>query len=196
MRLKGWRHGQKPSVQETSDGNRPANCQSDSHRPIPANQVLPRLCYRGATALNLANLHPKRRRPAEVRRIVDGLVVQGQHVIVLGDLNEGPATAGSQPANLRDLFHSSSPLVDCYELANFQVGNRPGTFDSCGLRNRLDYILISKSLVPNYTGGGVFRKGLWGTRKTRPTNWDTYPELTKSSEQASDHAAVFIDINL
>ncbi|MHC4570894.1 MAG: endonuclease/exonuclease/phosphatase family protein [Planctomycetota bacterium] len=140
---------------------------------------------------------PKRQRQAaEVRSIVDGLVAQGQHVVVLGDLNEGPATAGSQANNLTNLFDNNSPLVDCYALPNFQVGNRPGTYDSCGLRNRLDYILISQSLQPSFTGGGVFREGLWGTRVTRPTNWATYPDMTQSSGQASDHAAVFVDLDI
>jgi len=140
---------------------------------------------------------PKRRRQARaVRRIADRLVADGKHVVVLGDLNEGPASAGSQAANLRALFHNHSPLVDCYSLGGFVTGSRPGTYDSCGLRNRLDYILISRSLVPFFTGGGVFRKGLWGSRKTRPTNWVTYSEMTESMEQASDHAAVFIDLNI
>lgn len=138
----------------------------------------------------------RKRQAAEVRRIVDRLVAQGQHVVVLGDLNEGPATAGSQAPNLSDLFINSSPLVDCYAQPTFQVGNRPGTFDSCGLRNRFDYILISQSLLPNFTGGGVFRDGLWGSRVTRPTAWTTYPEMTNSSEGASDHAAVFVDLNI
>ena len=138
----------------------------------------------------------RQRQAAQVRRIVDGLVAQGQHVIVLGDLNEGPAAAGTQAANLSALFDNNSPLVDCYSLPNFQVGNRPGTFDSCGWRNRLDYILISQSLQPAFRGGRVFREGLWGTRVTRPTNWATYPDMTQSSEQASDHAAVFFDLNI
>jgi len=140
---------------------------------------------------------PKRQRQAaEVRRIVDGLVAQGQHVIVLGDLNEGPAAVGSQATNLANLFDNNSPLVDCYMLQGFHTGNRPGTYDACGLRNRLDYILISQSLQSSFKGGGVFRKGLWGTRLTRPTNWATYTDITQSSEQASDHAAVFVDLNI
>jgi endonuclease/exonuclease/phosphatase family metal-dependent hydrolase len=138
----------------------------------------------------------RQRQAAEVRRIVDRLVVQGQHVVVLGDLNEGPAAVGSQAANLSELFDNNSPLVDCYTLQNFQVGNRPGTFDSCGLRNRFDYIMISQSLLPNFTGGGVFRDGLWGSRVTRPTDWSTYPEITKSSEQASDHGLVYVDLTI
>ncbi|MEW6267249.1 MAG: endonuclease/exonuclease/phosphatase family protein [Thermodesulfobacteriota bacterium] len=138
----------------------------------------------------------RQRQAAQVRIIVDGLVAQGQHVIVLGDLNEGPATSGSQAPNLQDLFYNSSPLVDCYTLPNFEAGNRPGTWDSCGLRNRLDYILISKSLKPCFAGGGVFRKGLWGSRLTRPTAWETYSDIEDSSEQASDHAAIFVDLNI
>ncbi|MGR3310655.1 MAG: endonuclease/exonuclease/phosphatase family protein [Candidatus Brocadiales bacterium] len=138
----------------------------------------------------------RRRQAAEVRRIVDGLVAQHQHVVVLGDFNEGPSAPGSQAKNLINLFDNNSPLVDCYTLPNFQVGNRPGTYDSCGLRNRLDYILISQSLRPRFTGGGVFREGLWGTRVNRPTNWATYPDMMQSSEQASDHAVVFVDLNI
>lgn len=140
---------------------------------------------------------PKRKRQAtEVRRIVDGLVAQGQHVVVLGDFNEGPVAEDSPADNLKSLFESNGPLIDCYTLQGFQVGNRPGTFDSCGLRDRLDYILISQSLVTKFTGGGVCRKGLWGTRKTRPTKWATYSDMKKSSEQASDHAVVYIDLNI
>jgi len=51
-------------------------------------------------------------------------------------------------------------------------------------------------LLPSFTGGAVFRKGLWGDRVTRPTDWDTYPEMTNASEQASDHGSVFIDLNI
>ena len=98
--------------------------------------------------------------------------------------------------NLKKLFNSNSPLVDCYTLKEFEVGDVPGTFDDCGLRNRLDYILISKSLVPKFIRGTVFRSGLWGKRITRPTKWSTYNKITKSSEQASDHAAVYIDLNI
>jgi endonuclease/exonuclease/phosphatase family metal-dependent hydrolase len=138
----------------------------------------------------------RQRQAAEVRRIVDRLVSDGQHVIVLGDLNEGPTAENTQAANFSALFENDSPLVDSYSLTNMELGNRPGTFNSCGIRNRLDYILISQSLVPHFSGGQIYRKGLWGTRKTRPDKWSTYPEMTESSQQASDHAAVFIDLDL
>jgi len=138
----------------------------------------------------------RRRQSLEVRRIVDGLVSQGQHVIVLGDLNEGPAVSDVPAPNLVPLYENNSPLVDCYTQPAFQVGNRDGTFDSCGLRNRFDYIFFSRSLSPALNGGEVFRKGLWGSRKTRPTTWETYPEITRSSQQASDHALLYIDLDI
>ena len=89
-----------------------------------------------------------------------------------------------------------APLIDCYSLPGFQDGGRPGTFDSCGNRNRLDYIFISHSLQASFSAGGIFRKGLWGTRQSRPTAWTTYPDMMKSEEQASDHAAVFVELNI
>ncbi len=93
--------------------------------------------------------------------------------------------------NLQALFDPDGPLRSCYGLAGFDVGNRPGTFDDCGIRNRLDYILISRSLQPAFVQGGPFRKGLWVSRKTRPDNWDTYQDMTTSVHQASDHAATW-----
>jgi endonuclease/exonuclease/phosphatase family metal-dependent hydrolase len=139
----------------------------------------------------------KRKRQAKaVRKIVNELVQAGAHVVVVGDLNEGPAVAGTQAPNLVRLFKYNSPLIDCYSLPGFDLGNRPGTFDSCVLRNRLDYIFISKSLEPYYTAGRVFRKGLWGGRLKRPTLWETYPEITASKEGASDHSAVVIELNI
>jgi hypothetical protein len=44
--------------------------------------------------------------------------------------------------------------------------------------------------------GALFRKGLWGGRLTRPTAWETYPEITRSVEQASDHALVYVELDV
>ena len=132
----------------------------------------------------------------KVREIAAGLVAQGKHVVVMGDLNEGPKANAAHAVSLAPLYGPNSPLVECYVLPNFDLDGRDGTFDNCSLGNRLDYIFVSQSLQPFVTGGGVFRCGLWGTRKTRPTNWLTYPEMTEGVEQASDHAAVYVDLNL
>ena len=107
----------------------------------------------------------KRRRQAQaVRRIVNDLVAAGEHVIVLGDLNEGPRTGQTRADNLTALYLQNSPLIEVYTLDGFVLGNRPGTFGSCTLRNRLDYIFISQSLRQAFNGGEIFRCGLWGNR--------------------------------
>jgi endonuclease/exonuclease/phosphatase family metal-dependent hydrolase len=136
------------------------------------------------------------RQAAEVRRIVDRLVAANERVVVLGDLNEGPAMGTTQAENLAALYNGASPLIDCYSFPAFATGARPGTFDSCALRNRLDYVFVSQSLGGNFHSGEIFRKGLWGTRQTRPTDWDTYAEMQNGDQQASDHAAVYINLNL
>lgn len=138
----------------------------------------------------------RRRQAAKVREIADDLMAQGKHVVVMGDLNEGPPPEQTQAVNLASLYDDGSKLIDCYSLEGFDIGARPGSFDDCGLRNRLDYIFISQSLLPLFTGGGLFRKGLWGDRKTPPDKWDTYPEMTMSVEQASDHSLAFVDLDL
>ncbi len=136
------------------------------------------------------------RQAAKVREIVDALVADGEHVIVLGDLNEGPPAVGQPPANLATLFDPAGPLVSCFDLPGFDVGDRPGTYAPCGLRDRLDYVLLSRSLEPAFLTGRVLRKGVWGDRVSRPTAWETYPEMTESVHQASDHGALVVELDL
>ena len=66
------------------------------------------------------------------------------------------------------------------------------------MRNRLDYILLSPELAELVTDGGVFRKGLWGNPKNvnPPSRWSVYPEITSSRHAASDHALVWVDLDL
>ena len=143
---------------------------------------------------------PKRaRQAAGVRSIVDDLAAAGAaNIVVLGDLNEGNTSTGQPSANLRPLLDPSGHLVDVTTLPEFDAGPRPGTFQSCGQRNRLDYILVSSALAAHVTGGGVERRGLWGTptNVNPPSAWTVYPDLLASPHAASDHAAIFIDIDL
>jgi endonuclease/exonuclease/phosphatase family metal-dependent hydrolase len=88
--------------------------------------------------------------------------------------------------------------VNVYDLPGFDVGPRPGTFQSCSLRNRLDYILLSPELAATATTGGIFRKGLWGTPSNinPPRDWEIYPEIDSSRQAASDHAAIYVDLDI
>lgn len=143
---------------------------------------------------------PKRLRQAQgVRDVVDGLIAGGAtNVIVMGDLNEGPKALGQSAPTLAPLYGPASPLVDAYSLSTFDPGARPGSWQSCGITNRLDYIFVSQALAGLVTGGGIERRGLWGTstNKNPPQDWAVYPEVTSVHESASDHAAIFVDVSI
>jgi hypothetical protein len=121
-----------------------------------------------------------------------------RHMVVMGDLNEGPTVLGQPATNLATLLDPTGPLVEVYALPAFNPGPRPGTFQSCGVRNRLDYILVSHDLAGLVVGGGIERHGLWGTptNVNPPTAWDIYPQITSAHQAASDHAAIYVDINI
>jgi endonuclease/exonuclease/phosphatase family metal-dependent hydrolase len=143
---------------------------------------------------------PKRARQAQgVRDIVDQLVSAGErNIVVMGDLNEGPHTVGQPAANLIPLLDPNGPLVDVYSLPTFDPGARPGTFGSCGIRDRFDYVLVSHDLVGRVVSGGIERHGLWGgpTNVNPPTQWAIYPGIASREQAASDHAAIFVDIEV
>ena len=148
------------------------------------------------------NPDPLRRRQAkELRSIYDALRAEGAELIaVVGDLNKGPTTsAPPQHPTLEPLVDpATSPLVDTHGLAVFDPGARPGTFQACGVSQRLDYILVSPELAALVTAGGINRKGLWGNPKNKkpPKDWDIFPPITAGVHAASDHAAAWIDVDL
>lgn len=148
------------------------------------------------------------RQSRQVAAIYDRLRADGAELIaVLGDFNKGPLqTDPSRHPTLEALFPPESALVDAYGLTTFTglfdvrdaSRTRPGSFQSCSLTNRLDYILLSPELAALVTDGGVFRKGLWGdpSNLRPPKLWSIYPEITASRHAASDHAAVWVDLDL
>jgi endonuclease/exonuclease/phosphatase family metal-dependent hydrolase len=137
----------------------------------------------------------RKRQAVAVRAIADGLVQQGKHVVVLGDLNEGPAAEGTQAQNLLALFDHNSPLKDCYSFAGFDVGSKPGTFDSCGLHNRLDYIFLSTSLQPSFTGGACSGRACGATgRRVRRHGKPTQDHEVGRTGLGS--LLVFVDMNV
>jgi endonuclease/exonuclease/phosphatase family metal-dependent hydrolase len=148
------------------------------------------------------------RQSQRVRDLYDRLRADGaQHIAVLGDLNKGPdADDPKVHPTLEALLGPGSPLVSVYDLDAFSQlygdkdpgQQRPGTFQSCSLPNRLDYILLSPELAGLVADGGIFRKGLWGNpgNVNPPSRWSIYDDITASRHAASDHAAVWVDLNL
>jgi hypothetical protein len=107
----------------------------------------------------------------------------------------GPGPAGRQPGHPP---RPQRPAGRGLRPPNSDPGPRPGTFQSCGIRNRLDYILVSQDLAGLVVGGGIERRGLWGTptNVNPPAHWDIYPQITGAHQAASDHAAIYVDINI
>ncbi len=148
------------------------------------------------------------RQSAQVRVIYDELRAEGARLVaVLGDLNKGPDRDDpTRHPTLEPILGPDSPLVDAYRHPRFSQlfdpkdvdRERPGSFQSCSLSNRLDYLLMSPELAERLTDGGVFRKGLWGNpgNVNPPRLWSVYPEITAARHAASDHGAVWVDLDL
>lgn len=150
----------------------------------------------------------RRRQAEKVLEVYNQLRAAGaKYVAVLGDLNIGPANQHptEPPPTLEALLGKDSPLTDAYKLEKFSgifdpkdtEHGHPGTFKSCDLPDRFDYILLSPELAGKVTAGGIFRKGLWGDPRSEKSKfWDTYDDIKEPLHGASDHAAVWIDLNL
>jgi endonuclease/exonuclease/phosphatase family metal-dependent hydrolase len=129
----------------------------------------------------------RRRQALRVAEIYRERVGQGvKHVVVLGDLNDTP---GSEPL---------APLIDGTDLRDisthpdFDDGGRPGTYGNGTAANKIDYVLLSPALYERTTGGGIWRKGVWGGKNG--TLWPVYDTMTAPVHAASDHAAVYADV--
>ncbi len=124
------------------------------------------------------------------RDIYDLRRSQGVKMIaIVGDFNDTP---DSDP--LKPLLANQSDLKDIFDHPKFKSDGHEGTFGNGSESNKIDYILLSPALFSRVTNGGVERRGVWGG--TNGTLFPHFPEITKSIEAASDHAAVFADLDL
>lgn len=130
------------------------------------------------------------RQAARIAEIYRGLVAAGtDQVAVIGDFNDDPGSAALAP------LLSGTDLQDISAHHLFDPGPRGGTFKGGNLRDKIDYVLLSPCLFHRVTGGGVFRRGVYHGPRTR-TPWEIYPTLTAEVHAASDHAAVYADLEL
>lgn len=141
----------------------------------------------GAASANDA----KRLRQAQrVRDLYDAHIAAGDDlVVVLGDLNETP---GNPP--LAPLLHDGSTLHDVAKHPSYNDGGRPGTHGNCNAAGKLDYILLSPVLFGKVIAAGIERRGMWGG--VNGTLWPHFAEVTNADEAASDHAALWVELDL
>jgi endonuclease/exonuclease/phosphatase family metal-dependent hydrolase len=111
-----------------------------------------------------------------------------KNIVVLGDFNDTPDSAPLAP------LLKKTDLKDASQAPGWVWGEREGTFGG-GKKEKIDYLLLSPALFGRVKAGGVNRKGLWhGDRTQNP--WELLPTLTKEQEAASDHAAIWVELDL
>ena len=140
---------------------------------------------------NQTDSDAKRKAQAQrVREIYDLRRSQGvKNIAIVGDFNDFP---DSDP--LKPLLAQGSNLKDIFDHPKFTPDSRPGTFGNGTAKDKIDFILLSPELFARVTNGGVERRGVWGG--TNGTLFPHFPEITKAIEAASDHAAIFADLDL
>ncbi len=132
----------------------------------------------------------RRRQATRVAQIYADVAGDGADLVaIVGDLNDTPTSEPLAPlladTDLRDI--STHPAFD--------FGPRRGTFRGGNETSKLDYVLLSPPLFALATGGAVFRKGVWhGPRTEDP--WEIYDTMTAEVHAASDHAAIYADVDL
>lgn len=138
-----------------------------------------------------ADSNARRRLQAQrVREIYDQRRAEGVELIaIVGDFNDIPA---SQP--LQPLLGAGSDLRDITDHERFESDGRPGTYLNGAAGQKIDYLLLSPKLFERVTRGGIFRKGVWGGKNG--TLFPHYEEMTKPVHAASDHAAIWADVEL
>jgi len=108
-----------------------------------------------------------------------------ERIVVAGDFNDGPE---SEP--IAHLL-SKTDMVDSWKLNDFDAGGETSTHSG---GERFDYLFLSPQLEKAMKAGGVNRRGIWkASLKNTPALLDT---LTEEDEAASDHAAIWVDLDV
>lgn len=137
-----------------------------------------------------ANDAKRKRQAKRVRALYDAHLAEGDLLVaVVGDLNEIPENDPLTP-----LLRQGSMLKDISSHPAYDSGGREGTHGNCGPSAKLDYILLSPELYAKVAAAGVERRGMWGG--VNGTLWPHFPEVTNADEAASDHAALWVDLDL
>jgi endonuclease/exonuclease/phosphatase family metal-dependent hydrolase len=140
----------------------------------------------GTTAASNAK---RKAQAARIREIYEQLKAGGaDYVAIAGDFNDTPDSDPLEP-----LLGEGSDLVDISTHPAFDFSGRPGTYANATKGDKIDYILLSPGLFAHTTGGGIFRKGVWGGK--HGDLWPHYDEIKHAHQAASDHAAIYADFD-
>lgn len=133
----------------------------------------------------------KRKRQAyRVQEIYKNRLNQGfKFIAIVGDLNDTPDSDPLQP-----LVGNELNLIDIMTHDKFTGDGHPGTYGDGRARDKFDYILMSPELANKVLRGGIERRGVWGGHDG--TLFPHFPEIVTAKDAASDHAALWADLDL
>jgi endonuclease/exonuclease/phosphatase family metal-dependent hydrolase len=133
----------------------------------------------------------KRMRQAErVKQIYSDRLKQGfEFIAIVGDLNDTPGSPPMQP-----LLGNELGLTDIMTHGKFVGDGRVGTYGDGYANNKIDYILMSPKLANKVIAGGIERRGVWGGKKGKL--FPHFDEIKSAKDAASDHAALWVDLDL
>jgi endonuclease/exonuclease/phosphatase family metal-dependent hydrolase len=128
----------------------------------------------------------KERRTAQANcahAIAKAALVRSPFVLLGGDLNDTPDSAP-----LQQLF--TEGFKDVQSHADYPT-DRPGTYGTALKAGKIDYLISSPQLWAKVQTCGIERRGTY-----HPNLWPSFDTVTKSSDEASDHQCVWMDIDL
>lgn len=130
------------------------------------------------------------RQAARVRNIYEQRLADGfEHIAVVGDLNAAPDEEAMAP-----LTQENSTLKDVMVHPKFLGDGRPGTHGNGTKSAKLDYILMSPKLFEKVEKADIERRGVWGGKNG--TLFPHLPDILEAKDAASDHAALWVDLNI
>jgi endonuclease/exonuclease/phosphatase family metal-dependent hydrolase len=133
----------------------------------------------------------KRKRQAKrVREIYEERLREGyEYIAIAGDLNDVPDSAPLEP-----LIKDGATLLDVMSHQKFADDGRPGTIGNGTKSDKFDYILMSPRLADKVLNAGIERRGVWGGK--HGTLFPHFPEIKVEKDAASDHAALWVELDI
>ncbi len=130
------------------------------------------------------------RQAPQVRAIYEARLQEGFDLIaIVGDLNDPPDSAPLMP-----LLQNGSTLVEVMAHHLFAGDGRPGTYGNGAKSGKIEYILMSPKLADKVQSGGIERHGVWGGKNG--TLFPHFPGVKTAKDAASDHAALWVELDL
>ncbi|KUN77510.1 endonuclease/exonuclease/phosphatase family protein [Streptomyces griseoruber] len=118
-----------------------------------------------------------------VAQIYADALQRSPRVLIAGDLNDSP----DSPA-VRKLLATGAQDV----MSHASYTGDPGTFGTGhSLDQKIDYLLCSPELFGKVQHVDVERRGVWA-----PKSFKSFDTVTSKADEASDHAALYMDVDL